>query len=200
MSRLHFNLIILLSAILIIATFQITGIASPPDNDVFNDHLQPLQPEIDIDPFEPLFRLPAGTVDSFTITITNTGDEDLWFNIGSTTLQDQDYQPWDILLSWNVLDSVQDYKIEGIALVNDNWWISGSSNGEEENYFYIFEKWGNLINTLDQPVVGRYGIRDMVLSNDTLYCACGENYLIAVDPETGEEFRRINLPNRLISQ
>lgn len=119
---------------------------------------------------------------------------------GGLTRDDPD-ETWEQLLYWNVsnCDSVQDYRIDGIAYVNDKWYITGSNNGDDVNYFYIFDRWGNYIERLIQPIEGRYGIRDMDYYNGYIYGAFNNDFILKIDPETGEEVSRFAIPQRASS-
>ena len=107
---------------------------------------------------------------------------------------------WDPLLVWTAGDSVDDTKIQGITFVQDHWIVSGGGSGrEDENWFYVFDRWGQFVERFPQPIGdSRYGLRDMEYYNGYLYCTYpDENLILKVDPATGEEITRWSTPGRL---
>jgi len=140
------------------------------------------------------FNLAQDSTGMEYFTITNLGNGPLWFNSGFTSSENGADEPWNRLLSWNASEPVEDPYLHAIEYIGDRWLVTGDANLDETNWFYIFDSEGQYVDRLLQPVEGRRGIRDMKFYNGSLYCALNETYLLKVNPETGEEISRINIP------
>ncbi len=93
-----------------------------------------------------------------------------------------------MLLSWNASDSTEEWRMSGIALVGDQWYLAGHNNGDSTNYFYRFNRNGEYVDKFEQPVTSRYGIYEMDYYNDYIYAVAGAdtNGLLKIDPATGQ--------------
>ncbi|NQU06592.1 MAG: T9SS type A sorting domain-containing protein, partial [Calditrichaeota bacterium] len=143
--------------------------------------------------------LPDSTTDVI-LSLTNDGNGTLGYtsryvyvveDSGRLARDDPD-EAFDRLLYWTPTesDSVDDYRIDGTAYIDGQWYISGSAGGEDVNYFYIFDRWGNYVERKVQPIESRYGIRDMDYHNGYIYGAPNLGFILKVDPETCEEISR----------
>ncbi len=121
-------------------------------------------------------------------------------NGGGSTPRDNPDELWEPLLMWSATDSTGDQKLAAVCWVEDRWFVSGSNNSENTNYFYIFDRYGSLIDTLVQPVEGTNGIQEMAYYDGRLYCVVSTFHeLLVVDPENGEEIARYAWPDRVQS-
>ena len=118
--------------------------------------------------------------------------------------RDEPDEAWEMMLSWNVTDSVAnqdqdpDYRINGVVYAEDAWIVSGSNGSNAtENYFYIFDRWGNYFGRVVQPFEG-YGAYDMDYYNGELYCTANDNTLYKVNQANGEILASYSLPRGVI--
>ena len=188
---------LILSALLIILlttiTFQSSITGSQRENDSGKTVFQQTEYELEFFPGEFILELYPDTVVYCTLRITNTSDDLIWFESKLRGIgEEEDQHTWDLLLSWNVTEAVDDNRINGIVYVEDRWIISGGAN--DVNYFYIFNRDGNFTDSLRQPVEDRYGIRDMTYYNGYIWCSDQErNLLIEINPDDGTIRRSFSL-------
>ncbi len=168
-----------------------------------------LHPEFNYDHDRFRFQLNADDTLSSGFTLSNDGNGTLWYSSRFTYVLEQDVdrddpdEMWDPLLVWTVEDSVGgegDNKIQGVTFIDDHWLIAGGGNGAyEENWFYIFDRWGHYIDRIPQPIgESRYGLRDMEYANGSLYCAHPDSSLILrLDPVTCERTGQFTTPRGL---
>lgn len=179
------------------------------ENDTVDIDFNLLHPEFNYDAERFHFQMNADDTLSSGFNLSNDGNGTLWYSSKFTYVLEQDDDRddpddmWDPLLVWTAEDSVGeegDNKIQGVTFVEDHWMVSGGGNGQyEENWFYRFDRWGNFIDRIPQPVEdNRYGLRDMEYYNGSLYCAYPDSGLILrLDPETGERLSQYTTPRGL---
>ena len=192
-------------------------------------NIEMLHPEFSLDPEWLHARILPDSGQTCTVTLSNSGNSPVHFKsrflyIGNEfgagsdpeasgsfipPERDDPDEAWDPLLTWNVTEPTNsdripggDYRITGITFVGDMWYISGSSNhGDTLNYFHIFDRNGEFIETIEQPIRERFGIRDMEYYEGYIYgvAATSARHIIKIDPEDGSEVDRWELPNRVSS-
>ncbi|NQT33730.1 T9SS type A sorting domain-containing protein [bacterium] len=162
-----------------------------------------LHPEIAFEPDEALSVcvFPDSSLET-SVTITNDGNSPLWFTTRHQLLMDERDdadETWDPVFMWEAGEIVDDHRLEGIVFIEDNWIISGSNNGDvETNYFYIFDRIGNHIENVLQPVESRYGIRGMTYHNGFIY-GVETTHLYELNPDNFSVNHIFDLPVRLSS-
>lgn len=187
------------------------------ENDTTTVNFSLLHPEFNYNPDSFSFTMLADSITETTINLSNDGNGTLGFGSryvyvieeeeqgvspesrSGRPVRDDPDEAWDNLLMWSAGDSVEDSRLNGVAYVGDRWYVSGGANGEEENWFYIFDRWGSYVDRIAQPIEARYGYRDMDYYDGYLYCASGGRYISKINPETGEEVARFPTPMRLTS-
>lgn len=135
-------------------------------------------------------------------TLTNSGNGTLWYTSRFNYILDgrQDTprrdEMWDKLLSWNVTDSTSlfyadsenwegDGRINSVVLAGDMWYVTGSNNNDEGNFFYLFDKNGNMVDTIRQQCDENYGITDMEYYDGYIYATASSSVVYKMDPEDG---------------
>lgn len=176
-----------------------------------------LHPEFNIDVVEFHFQMNADDSLDDGLTLSNDGDGTLVFDSkfiyvidqeegasGADQLDNPDRDDaddiWDPLLQWSASDSVDDIKLQGIAFVDEHWIISGAGdNNREESWFYKFDRWGNFVERIRQPVyASQRGLLNLVYDKGYLYGTYKESDLIMrIDPETGDSMKAWTLPDDL---
>ncbi|MDP8228872.1 MAG: C25 family cysteine peptidase, partial [Candidatus Electryoneaceae bacterium] len=165
-----------------------------------------LHPEFNVDQEEFYFIMLVDSTTETEFILTNDGNGTLDFSSRYTypplVNRDEPDDPLDMITSWTAQDSVDDPHLKGVTFVEDRWYVAGRGDPDEGlHYFYIFDEVGNYLDRLVQPrgdTTG-YGIRDMEYYDGYLYCVDWDDYLLKVDPETGELVEQWSLPNRLRS-
>ena len=175
-----------------------------------------LHPEFNVDTEGFLLRMNPDDSLGCGFTLSNDGNGTLGYGSRFTYVLDEEGESppeegggagrddaddlWDPLLVWAAGDSVDDTKLNGIAFVEDRWIVSGGGSGRyEENWFHVFDRWGNYQERFPQPIdSSRYGLRNIDYYNGFLYCAYPEgNAILKVDPDNGQEVARMSLPGQL---
>ncbi len=143
------------------------------------------RPQIALDVQEVIDTLRAGMDGMSPFTIHNNGDGPLNFNISFAPPEgDGLYFPvkngsariiadlWDPLADWNISEVAGDNRILGVAFFGGSFWISGSANGADDNFFYRLDREGRLVDRLPQPCVGSWGLNDLAWDGIFLYGGC----------------------------
>ena len=147
------------------------------------------------------------------LQLSNDGNGTLWytsrFNFDrmeeAGQVRDEPDEMWDSLLTWNGTEPTGDNKLTGICFIEDHWWVAGSAGGRDTlNYFYRFDRNGEFIDslTLLQPINEMNGIHEFDSYDGYIYGLPSNrdwNFLIKIDPETGEEVDRFNFADDGIS-
>ena len=114
-----------------------------------------------------------------TVTITNSGDLDLDWNLFDLPLGDE-------LFQINVEASTASVVALGVEYVDGHYWITtgGIGSNAEQNYLFELDSDGSLLNTYIQPTVSTWGWRDMAYDGTYLY-GSDSNIIEQIDPATG---------------
>jgi hypothetical protein len=135
-----------------------------------------------------------------SVEICNDGNGPVTYTSKFVTIIDRDEPDdvWDPLLSFNVSENTDDYRINGIVWAEDRWIISGGNNGRDEvNYFYVYDRMLNYQERIEQNSNDRFGARDMEYYNGKLYYSLTSvKILYELDLNTNE-LSAYELPSRL---
>jgi len=106
--------------------------------------------------------------------LSNDGNGLLTFRSYFDYPEGEDNERWRRLLNVNITELTEDNYIYGVNDFTGNLWVTGSGNRRDPN-FYIFNRQGELIRTIDQPGDDRYGFFDTVVDpvNEILYGTIG---------------------------
>ena len=120
-----------------------------------------------------------------SLELSNDGNGPLTFRSYFDYPEGEDNERWRMLLNVNITDYTDDNYIYGVTDFAGNLWVTGSYNRRDPN-FYIFNRQGELVRTVDQPGDDRYGFFDTVVDplNEIMYGIVGL-WLYGVD-ENGE--------------
>ncbi len=141
------------------------------------------------------------------VTLQNSGTGSLEFAVRLVSRQDdgnlngggRDNISWQPYATWPVGGAVNDNRINGIVRTEEYWIVTGGANGAEESYFYYFDDAGNYLRRNLQHVGSRYGIKDLEYCDGVLYAVSSDEYMVKIDPATGENLRSWEITDQLQS-
>lgn len=162
-----------------------------------------LHPEFNVDVEQFTYQLMQDSTVETGMNLSNDGNGTLWFNSKYVYLlnnRDEQDEPWgDPLLMWNVSEVTEDLRIRSIAYIGEQWFVAGSNNGSDtENYFYIFDRWGEYVDRIQQPIDG-YGVRDMQYFDGYIYATSSTNAIHKINPENGELVYSLEAPGNSLT-
>lgn len=152
-------------------------------------------PEIDVTPLSLSSTLDYGNTETQQVTISNTGDGPLDFNIGFTNFTGLDAQ-WDILAEYDIGTLTADTQILGCEWLNGSLWFTGANSTADPNNIYEVSADGTtLLNTYTQPAAATsWGLRDLASDGTYLYGGA-ESVFVQIDPSDGSIVAEV--PNTL---
>lgn len=180
-----------------------------------------LHPQFNVNQPEFEFSMLPDSTTEAEFILTNDGNGTLWFTSRFAYVPDEGGQAggaspveergaarsirrddqdeiWEPVLLWAAGDSVLDDRLNGVVFDGTYWIVSGTKDTRfESHFFYRFRSDGSFVDSLLQPVGGRTGIKDMEYYDGALYCVSSEQFVIKVNPETGEEIERYLTPRSL---
>lgn len=125
--------------------------------------------------------------------VDNDGNGPLTYTIERRLLGDLNVEPWGLRQSYQVSDITDDGRIEGVVLVNDQFYVCGAA-GNDPNYVYIIDRNGNLTGGFEQFGDSRYGMRDLAYDG-TLIWGCEDRQVYGFTPG-GDLRTQLDDPNR----
>ncbi len=115
----------------------------------------------------------AGSVEDRRVTITNIGFPELI--IHNLQIDEEAFTVTTPDRIWNSLGGisagaiVEDTRISGVEFDGQHFYVSGGSNGEMENFIYVFNQNGELVSSFAQFNESVWGMRDLAWDWDLLW-------------------------------
>lgn len=172
----------------------ITDISIDPDEEV-QLALSLLKPEFRLSRSDLNLETLPDSIKNATVILENPGSQTMYYQSHVAFGWEDTLDTWYPLLTWPVSDIIGDTELHGITFTGADWLISGGSNGTDENWFYRFGSGGLYRDRIAQPLASVNGIRDMEFFDEFLYGVYWSSYIKKIDPQTGEEIIRLDVPN-----
>ncbi len=157
-----------------------------------------LHPEFNIDQHRFDFQMLVDSTTQTGLHLSNDGNGTLNYTSRFAYIQgeqlarrDEPDEQWDTLRVWRIGNLVNDNVIQSVAYVYNQWIVAGGNNRQDTSYFYIFDRDGNYIDRMIQPIFSSYGIRDMEFYDGWLWCTTNTPLVLKVDPFSGEAVSQI---------
>lgn len=115
----------------------------------------------------------AGNAAEIGITVSNVGFPNLI--IDGMQAEDEAFTVTTPDRRWNELDGfpageiVEDSRLSGVEFDGTNFYVSGGSNGEVENFIYVFDLNGELVSSFPQFNESAWGMRDLAWDGELLW-------------------------------
>ncbi len=114
--------------------------------------------------------------------------------------RDDPDEQWDILLSWNASEPIENSRLQGLSFIGDHWVVVGGHIGNEDtlNYFYEFSRNGQFNgNRIPQTTTGAFGYRDLEFDSGLMFAAYfidRTSIIVAIDPVSYQIVSQWKLP------
>lgn len=165
-----------------------------------------VQPLISVNVEQFIDTLDAGMDREYGFRINNIGEGELdlaidfaesennmLFNSSVSLIhRDEPNDMWEHLFGWNVTEVTGDHRILGAVFADDQFFISGGNNGLDRSFLYRFNRNGELLQRINQPVESPWGLHDLAWDGNFLYG--GVNETIYVMDIEGQVIRTIRSP------
>jgi hypothetical protein len=151
-------------------------------------------------------NLLAAVVDSgrsveLPFDIRNDGNGPLDWTMRRRLPRGADVPPWTLRLSYNFGQQLRDRRIQGVVFANGKFFVAGGDpEDNEQNWIYILNRDGELLDMFEQPGQSRYGFTDMDWDGDLLWGSGERNvYGITTEGEVVSTFEGPDHPNQAIA-
>ncbi|MDP8229167.1 MAG: C25 family cysteine peptidase, partial [Candidatus Electryoneaceae bacterium] len=129
------------------------------------------------------------------VLLSNDGNGPLTYRSFFDYIDEEDGERWERLLNVNVTEVTNDTRIWGATFFNGYFWVSGSNNVRNPNYFYLFHRDGRLYRAIEQPGGSSYGFRGMTVDPERgLLYGCEGNWIVGVDYIGGSAVPQDSIP------
>jgi len=142
------------------------------------------RPEIEVTPNSITDTLFQSRPTQHWFNIVNDGDGWLTYDISFDDPAHGLEPTWRRELTIYATDRTGDYRILGGAYIGNQFYVSGGNNGEEDKYFYLFNRYGNLNRQEPQPVQSLWGMRDLAYDGADIYGG-SDDYIYRWNPDNG---------------
>ncbi len=117
--------------------------------------------------------LEVGDSASFDFNIRNDGNGILeWFTISE--MQDT-LEPWQLRESLPVGNTLNDGRIRGVVFVDDHYYVAGGgSSSYDDNFIYVLNHDGELLDSYHQLGQARYGMGDLAWDGELIWGCTNE--------------------------
>ncbi len=113
-------------------------------------------------------ELEIGDSASFDFSIRNDGDGLLEWSV-SPGMRDA-VAPWQLRETISVGDIVDDPRVSGVVLVDDQYYLSGGgSSARDDNFIYVLSRDGELLDSYHQLGQSRYGMGDLAWDGELIW-------------------------------
>jgi len=127
-----------------------------------------LHPEFTPTTYELGWMLDPGLVTELGFTLTNTGNGPMNWTAEKRLLGDANAAPWEHRRTYDVGQTVNDDRIEGVVFANEHFYCSGAA-GADSSTIYVLDRDGNQVNSFPQPTHTRYGMKDLEWDGENLW-------------------------------
>ncbi|HHE46171.1 MAG TPA: carboxypeptidase regulatory-like domain-containing protein, partial [Bacteroidetes bacterium] len=144
-----------------------------------------LHAEFNPDQQEIVEEVPSGEQRRVEFNVSNDGNGDLEFSAERRLLGPADADPWDLRQTFNVGDSLQDSRLEGVVFDGDNFFVSGGNRwGREDstNMIYVLDREGEFVRRFEQAGGAASGMRDLAWDGELIW-GSGERNVFGFDRE-----------------
>lgn len=153
-----------------------------------------LHPEILPSHDEFIAALPQEESIQFDFEITNTGNGPLNWYTEKHLRGGADRNPWELREQITLGQRLDDTRLQGVAFVNDHFYISGANN--REPLVYVLNREFELVNEFPQFLDGVYGMKDLTWDGEWLWGSGHTSlYAFTTEGELMREFRGPFNPN-----
>jgi len=144
-----------------------------------------VHPRFSVVPNEISLSMMEGVTEEINITITNIGN-----GSGEWMLEPRSARgevPWTLRSSIPIGEIVRDWKIQGVAFIENCFYVSGASVRlceDNPNMIYVLNREGQLIDSFLQPdtLHGYYGMHDLAWDGELIW-GSGERKIIGMTTE-----------------
>ncbi len=115
-------------------------------------------------------RLDPDFETELNFSLANDGNGPMDWSLRKRLPGNADVAPWEHRESLFVGDSTGDSRMRGVIWAGDNFYCTGGgSSSRDDNFIYVIDRGGNLINQYQQLGDSRYGIGDLAWDGGTLW-------------------------------
>lgn len=139
-------------------------------------------PILGYDPGSFTVNLEYGQSATETLTLTNTGNGPLDFQLGIDMNSDRDL--WDLIANIPVDAITSNDRHLSVEFINNHFFVFAANPSIRANFIYEIDRTGVLLNTYPQGTTTEWGMRDAASDGTYLY-AGDENGFYQIDPATG---------------
>ncbi len=113
-------------------------------------------------------ELDPGDSTSFEFSIANSGNGVLEWSVRPGLREVPD--PWTLRQSLSVGDTVENTRIKGVVLIDDNYYVSGGgTSARDDNFIYVLNRDGELLDQYNQFGESRYGMGDLAWDGELIW-------------------------------
>lgn len=133
-------------------------------------------------------------------TITNAGNGPLEWYAEKRLPDNAHLDPWELRESLSIGEVVDDSRLKGVVFIDNHYYVSGGgSSGRDDNYIYVFNRAGELVNSFLQYGDSRFGVSDLTWDGELIWGGADETfYGFTPDGEMIESFEG-PYPNQAIT-
>ncbi|NQU05380.1 MAG: carboxypeptidase regulatory-like domain-containing protein [Calditrichaeota bacterium] len=127
--------------------------------------------------------LSSGDSTSINFSINNTGNDTLVWQAEKRLSGESGVGPWELRRSYDVSNTVNDPRVEGVVFANDRFYVSGvNSNGDEGPMIYVLDRDGHEINRFPQLRESHFGMKDLAWDGELIW-GCTDYMVIGFNTE-----------------
>ncbi len=131
---------------------------------------------LEADSMEINFHVDEGDTTDRHFLFTNTGNGALEWSASVDFSRGN--EPYRLFRQYDAGDITDDQRLNGVEFIDGLFYIAGSNNHADPNYFYVIDQDGNYIDRLNQPEqCGGFGIFDLAWDGSYLYGSSSDSIL-----------------------
>jgi len=144
------------------------------ENDSLQIDFNLLHPEFGISHENLGSSLEPGQDNQLPFWLYNSGNGPLTWSAQKELIGDANARPWEFRRSYDVAQTLQDDRIEGVAFAEDLFFLSGA-RGDSANTIYVLDRDGNPANSFTPLGDSRCGMRDLEWDGELLWGSGEQN-------------------------
>lgn len=160
-------------------------------DDTLEVNLALLHPEFHPSVQNIAMRLAPEDSSEFEFDIENRGNGELDWQAIKKLPEDADADPWELRRTYNVGQTVNDGRLEGVVFFDDRFYVSGAN--DRQPTIYIFDLQGALVDTFPQVIEDDRGIRDLAWDGELIW-GCLDRNVYGFSPD-GELVTNLESPH-----
>ncbi len=152
-----------------------------PEGDSLEINFDLLHPEFSPSTYDLSARLDPNRSIDIGFSLFNSGNGPMDWTADKRLLGDANAEPWQLRRAYNVSDTVEDLRIEGVLFAQEMFFLSGANEAAnvDDNLIYKLDRDGALIDTFLQTGSSRYGYKDMDWDGEYIW-AVGQDSVYAL--------------------